>query len=280
MKNQEAIAANIVVHSAMSEYYNEVEPHFRPESISRVKGIIENIHTKTRFKRVLDLGCGTGFMIDIVKPFCDEITGVDVTQAMMDRVDLSGECKINLINCDTATVEVPTEYYDLATAYSFLDHLNDLIPTFKKCYSSLREGGVFYADLNPNLYFWEKIKSLDRSLKYSPIVQREIDAVYEKDKEIEEKFGISAETFVKAEYFKHIKGGLSEDDFKDALYSVGFKKVNFVYHWFIGQAQMINSDPENKEVLVKQASLLHDHLIESLPVSRDLFKYIGFIAEK
>lgn len=280
MKNEEAIDANIKVHSAMAGYYNEVEPHFRPESISRVKGIVEEIHKKTNFSKVLDLGCGTGFMIDIVKPFCQEITGVDVTQSMLDRVDLSGECKIDLINCDTATVSLRESYYDFATAYSFLDHLQDLIPTFKTCYSSLKEGGVFYADLNPNFYFWEKIKGIDRNLTHSSIVQREIDAVYEKNKEIEEKFGIDADTFIKAEYFKHIKGGLSEEDFKDALHSVGFKKVTFVYHWFIGQAQLINSDPNNKEDLLRQANLFHNHLIEALPTSRDLFKYIGFIAEK
>jgi len=280
MKNQEAIEANILVHSTMAEYYNEVEPHFKPESIARVKGIIEEIHNATNFKKVLDLGCGTGFMIDIVKPFSEEITGVDVTQEMLDRVNLSGPCRIELINGDTSTVDLAEEYYDLATAYSFLDHLQDLLPTFKKCYSSLREGGVFYADLSPSSYFWDKVKSINPNEEYDEIVNREINAIYRKDKEIEERFGISSEVFVKAEYFKHTKGGFSEEDLTAALLSAGFKKIKFVYHWFIGQANLINSDPNDKEQLLKTASQMHNHLTSALPLSRDLFKYIGFIAEK
>jgi ubiquinone/menaquinone biosynthesis C-methylase UbiE len=277
---KDAISANIAVHSAMANDYNTIEPHFRPESIQRVDEIISKIHNQTNFDKVLDLGCGTGFMINIVKKYAHEIVGVDVTQAMMDKVDKSGNATITLINSDTGSVELPKNHFDLATAYTFLDHLYDMKPTFANTFNSLKKGGVFYADLSPNYYFWNDVKKIDASKQYDLILQREINAVLAKDEEIEAQFGIDKEIFKSAEHQKHIKGGLVEEELKDLLLEAGFKKVEFIYHWFIGQAQLINDENTDKTKRFEQAQIMHDYLTKSLPVSRNLFKYIGFIATK
>ena len=277
---KDAISANIAVHSAMANDYNAIEPHFRPESIKRVDEIIQKIHSENKFSKVLDLGCGTGFMINIVKKYASEIVGVDVTQAMMDKVDKSGNISIELINSDTGTVVLPQNHFDLATAYTFLDHLYDMQPTFSNAYNALREGGVFYADLSPNYYFWNDVKKVDATKQYDPILQREINAVLSKDAEIEEQFGIDKNIFQSAEYQKHIKGGLVEEELRDLLMSAGFKKIDFIYHWFIGQAQLINDDKIDKNKRFEQADIMHHYLTKALPVSRNLFKYIGFIAFK
>ena len=100
-------------------------------------------------------------MINILKKRAKKIVGVDVTQAMLDKVDLTGQAEIYLINSDTGTVDLPQDHFEIATAYTFLDHLYDMKPTFSNTYKSLKKGGVFYADLSPNFYFWQSIKSLD-----------------------------------------------------------------------------------------------------------------------
>ena len=94
----QSIRANIEVHSAMAEQYNKVEPHYRSESVNRVKSIIEQIIPLIKSENALDLGCGTGFMINILKKHFINITGVDVTQAMLDKIDLSGDSNISLWN--------------------------------------------------------------------------------------------------------------------------------------------------------------------------------------
>jgi ubiquinone/menaquinone biosynthesis C-methylase UbiE len=276
-----AIEANIVVHSAMASQYNKVEPHFKPESIKRVDEIISGLCNSNKCKKVLDLGCGTGFMIDILKKYVEEIVGVDVTQAMMDKVDKSGNATINLINSDTGSVNLPEEYFDLATAYTFLDHLYDMEPTLKNTFNSLKQDGKFYADLSPNYYFWEDIKKLNpESNEYDPILKREIDAVWKKDSEIEKQFGVDKTVFKNAEYQKHVKGGLVEEELRELLLKIGFKKVEFIYHWFIGQAQIINDKNIERDQRFKHAENIHECLTKSLPLSRNLFKYIGFIATK
>ncbi len=279
-KYQEAIEANIAVHSAMADEYNTAEPHFRKESVDRVRNIVKEIADEIDFKNVLDLGCGTGFMINILKDHANHITGVDVTQAMMDKVDKSGNAEINLINADTGSVELKQGHYDLATAYTFLDDLYDMNPTFQNCYNSLRDGGLFYADLSPNAYFWDEIKGLDSGQEYDEIPQREIRAVTAKDEEIEAQFGVKKENFTQAEHQKHVEGGLREESVRKDLEAVGFKDVKFIYHWYIGQAQLINNESIDKETRFAHAEVMHDYLTKSLPISRHLFKYVGFIARK
>ncbi len=276
-----AILANIAVHSAMANEYNTIEPHFRPESIKRVSDIVSEISRNVSITNALDLGCGTGFMINILKNHGKTITGIDVTQPMLDKVDLTGNAKITLINGDTGSTPLPSDYFDIATAYTFLDHLYDMMPTFKNCYNSLRKGGVFYADLSPNAYFWDEIKKLSQTGKqYDPIITREILAVTKKDEEIEQQFGVNKEVFVQAEFQKHVEGGLREEKVLNQLLETGFSEVKFIYHWFIGQAQMINDSNMSIEDRFKNADTMHNYLVKSMPLSRHLFKYVGFIAKK
>lgn len=279
-KIEEAIIANIAVHSAMANDYNTIEPHFRPESIKRVEDIVQNLIATHPIENALDLGCGTGFMINILKKHTKEIIGVDVTQAMMDKVDKSGNSKIELINSDTGTVALPKEYFDIATAYTFLDHLYDMKPTIQNAYNALKSGGIFYADLSPNFYFWKAVKELDKDKSYDPIIQREVNAVWKKDEEIEQQFGVKKEIFTMAEHQKHTKGGLVEEELQQILSDTGFTKIDFIYHWFIGQAQLINDESVEIEKRFEQAEVMHSYLTKSLPTSRNLFKYIGFIATK
>lgn len=277
---KKAIEANIIVHSTMADEYNIKEPHFRPESIERVKGIVANIFEKNNFETALDLGCGTGFMINILKEKAKKITGVDVTQAMLDKVDKTGNAEVILINSDTGTVKLQKEFYDIATAYTFLDHLYDLKPTFNNTFNSLKKGGIFYADLSPNYYFWESIKKLNFQNNYHSILQREIDAVLRKDEEIEKDFGIDKVVFAMAEHQKHKLGGFKEEVLRDLLLQVGFTEVEIIYHWFIGQAELTNNANLSFEDKKKLAIYSHNLLTRCLPLSRHLFKYIGFIAKK
>ncbi len=279
-KYQEVIKANIELHSKMSNDYSTCEPHFRPENITKVSDKLRSVIDSVKGKKLLDLGCGTGFMINIAKKFVAEVVGVDVTQAMMDKVDLSGDCKITLINHDTGSVAVENGTFDVVTAYSFLHHLYAIEPTLNTAFTALKPGGKFYADLDPNFYFWEGVNKLDRSGSYDPIVKREIEAVSYKDEDIEKTFGVKKEIFNAAEFGKNIEGGFKEEELKAKLFNAGFTKVDLFYHWYIGQGFLINNETMTKEERFKHADTMDAVLQKVLPLSKSLFKYIGFIATK
>jgi SAM-dependent methyltransferase len=277
---QKVIEANIALHSKMSSDYSTCEPHFRPENIRKVENILKPIIDAVQAKKMLDLGCGTGFMINIGKKYVSEIHGVDVTQAMMDRVDKSGNAKIELYNHDTGSFPAVAGAYDLVTAYSFLHHLYDAKPTLQTAANALRKGGKFYADLDPNFYFWDSINHLERHGKYDEIIGREIEMVTYKDEDIEKNFGVEKDVFNQAEFGKNIKGGFKEEELVASLKEVGFTDVQFFYHWFVGQGKLINDEQIEKEKRFEHADVMHEYLLKAMPLTRHLFKYVGFIATK
>src|SRR3989442_2240737 len=184
-KYQEVVAANIALHQRMSDAYNTCEPHFRPENVRAVEAKLLPLLKATNARRLLDLGCGTGFMIEIAKDHVREIQGVDVTRAMLDKVDTTGPGVIRLFEADAGSFPVAGETFDVVTSYSFLHHLYDIRPALATAYRALRAGGRFYADLDPNYYFWAGINGLERPGDYDLIVRREVEAVTFKDEDIE-----------------------------------------------------------------------------------------------
>lgn len=277
---QKVIEANIALHSKMSDDYSTCEPHFRAENIANVEAKLKPIFEQTNAKKMLDLGCGTGFVISIAKKYVAEIHGVDVTKAMMDKVDKSGNAKIELFQHDTGSFPAADGTYDMVTAYSFLHHLYDVTPTLKTAFNALRDGGIFYADLDPNYYFWEGVNKLDRNGEYDGIVKREIEMVTYKDEDIEKNFGVDKNVFNSAEYGKNIKGGFKAEELEASLKNIGFKKITFFYHWFIGQGLLINDENFSKEDRFRYAEITDLYLQKALPLSKNLFKYIGFTAQK
>lgn len=277
---QKVIDANIAFHSKLAPHYQTCEPHFRPENIAKVEHRLAALAEETRAESLLDLGCGTGFIINIAKKYVHRIVGVDVTQPMLDRVDRSGSASIELVNHDTGTYPVAPGAFQLVTAYSFLHHLSDIAPTLRTAARALGPGGKFYADLEPNYYFWKSINGLVRSGDYHPLVLREIEAVTYKDEDIEKTFGVSREVFSHAEFGKDIAGGFKGEDLQRQLIEAGFARVEFSYHWFLGEGFLINNGTAPRKELFQQASVVNDALQRALPVSRNLYKYLGFVATK
>jgi ubiquinone/menaquinone biosynthesis C-methylase UbiE len=274
------IEANIALHTRLAAEYNTCEPHLRPENVAKVEANLVRLFSETGATRMLDLGCGTGFMIQIAKKYVKEIHGVDVTQAMMDEVDTSGDAAITLHNHDAGSFPVEAGSFDVVTSYSFLHHLFDIQPTLNTACQALRPGGKFYADLDPNFYFWEAIDRLDRDGPYDPIIKREIEAVTYKDEDIEKNFGIDRETFNQAEYGKNVQGGFKEEDLREKLLKAGFKSVEIFYYWYVGQGAIINDETLDRDERFRHAEVMDGILKRLHPLSRSLYKYVGFVATR
>jgi len=111
-------------------------------------------------------------------------------------------------------------------------------------------------------------------------VKREIEMVTYKDEDIEKNFGVDKDVFNQAEFGKNIKGGFREEELVAALKNIGFTDVQFFYHWFIGQGKLINDESMDKTARFAHAEVMHDYLLKAMPLTRNLFKYVGFVATK
>jgi ubiquinone/menaquinone biosynthesis C-methylase UbiE len=272
---ENVVAANQRVHSAIADKYNEVEPHFRLENRLKVRARLERLAAMAPgTRRLLDMGCGTGFVIGLLKDLFEEIHGIDATRSMLERVDLSSG-NITLHEGVVEELPFPDAHFDVVTAYSFLDHLADHRLVLKEASRVLRPGGVLYIDLVPNRSFWSLIykASESRADSYGPIVDREIDELVYHEEKLERLYGISPDDWRNAEPSKsHVKG-FDPDELRQDLVEYGFES-QIDHEWFLGEASVFHGDSE------KSAQLISNHLQSVLPISRGLFKYLVIVGVK
>ena len=277
---EDVLAANVELSAQLAGSYNESEPHYRAENVGRVAAKLDEVIAETGAERMLDLGCGTGFMIDIARTRVARIHGVDASPEMIGRVDLeTGPAEVTIEVGDTGAVDVEEGAYDIVTAYSFLHHLYDVGPTLRTAARALRPGGMLYVDLEPNRLFWDAIAALDRDAEHDPIIAREIAQVADHEG-VALEVGVDAETFNLAEWGKTARGGIGEDEMSGQLATVGFSSQRFFYEWFVGQGQLINAPGVERDRALADADVVSALLTRAHPLSRPLFKYVGFVATR
>ena len=82
------ISANLKFFKHKAQDYNAEEPSYKPENIKRVKKIFREFLIKKRNPKILDIGCGTGFIIDIAKKYSSNVVGVDISVEMLKEVNV------------------------------------------------------------------------------------------------------------------------------------------------------------------------------------------------
>ena len=267
--NSTVIQANIDLHTVLADSYDESEPHFRNENKDKVRRRIEQLRQRCSGGRMLDLGCGTGFMIGLGKDCFGEIHGVDVTQAMLDRVDRSGG-NVTLHLAAAEAVPFPDSYFDLVTAYSFLHHTEDYSRILREAFRVLRPGGICYTAQDPNRRFWTAVKRLDDQAPESlqPIVAKAYNAVLNTDATLEKRFGTPQSLVKAAEPIRAILGGLDPDEVMQVAAAIGFTTCDLRLEWFLGEAEVMHGQS------FEAATTIDGYLRSASPLTDHLFKYV------
>lgn len=273
--NSTVVQANIDLHTVLADSYDESEPHFRPENKDKVRSKLEELQKRCGGNRLLDLGCGTGFIIGLSKEIFTEIHGVDVTQAMLNRVDRSsGNITLHLTAAES--VPFPDDYFDLVTAYSFLHHVEDYRSVLREAFRVLKPGGVFYTAQDPNRWFWKAVEQLNGRVPESlqPIVAKAYDAVMNTDATLEQRFGTPQSLVQAAEPVRAILGGLEPNEVKQDAVAIGFRICEVRLEWFLGEGEVMHGQSS------EAAATIDAYLRSASPLTDHLFKYVQFTLVK
>ena len=263
------VEANQRVHATLANVYNETEPHFRPENRAKVRQRLEELAKSTPgTDRLLDLGCGTGFILSLANELFERLDGIDATPEMLSRVDVSPG-NIHLHHGVVEHLPFEDNVFDLVTAYSFLDHLDDHRLVLREAHRVLRPGGRLYVDLVPNRTFWDAIfiASETSGGPFDAAVEKEIQELVNHEQKLQEKFGIDPTDWRLAEPAKSEGKGFVPNDLLDDARNAGFLP-EIRHEWFLGQAPLMHGTS------FEAAALVDEHLRSLLPVSGCLFKYL------
>lgn len=106
------------------------------------RGSLEKLLGNLKGKRVLDIGCGTGRIIQMLKDKGAEIVALDISKEMITAVGRKFpgvECVVG----DSDELPFEDESFDLVLGLFWIVHLRDLRASFDEVYRVLKKGGRF-----------------------------------------------------------------------------------------------------------------------------------------
>jgi demethylmenaquinone methyltransferase/2-methoxy-6-polyprenyl-1,4-benzoquinol methylase/ArsR family transcriptional regulator len=108
-----------------------------------------------RWRRLLDIGCGAGRMLELLAPRAESAVGVDLSAAMLGvaraRVEQAGLRNVQLRQGDIYALPVERESFDLATLHQVLHYLDNPARALREAARALAPGGrLIVVDFAPH----------------------------------------------------------------------------------------------------------------------------------
>jgi len=216
--------------------YNMRWTHFAEHVAPRIRVFFENQAGEDLPRRVLDIACGTGQLAGIFLRHGYEVTGLDLSPAMLTHARENNQAyvdegKARFVEADAADFELDERFGLAVSTFDALNHLpdfDDLEGCFASTAAVLEPGGWFVFDLNTRfgLRRWAGIN-----------VQDEEDLVLITRGVVSDQEG---RAYTQISGFLRREDGLYErfqevayntifalDDVADALHDTGFEGIHF-----------------------------------------------------
>ena len=120
-----------------------------------VEAAIRDIIGAHHLHAVLDLGTGTGRMLELLAPLADRAVGVDSSPAMLNlartRLERTGLRNVQLRQGDIYALPIERDAYDLVIIHQVLHYLDDPSRALREATRALRPGGrLIVVDFAPH----------------------------------------------------------------------------------------------------------------------------------
>lgn len=122
--------ANVIDAGRLSPYWGEHAARYHYSL-----GFVEN-------KRVLDIACGTGYGVAILKRTADHVTGVDVDVDAASEAQAVCDDKAAVLLADGLGLPFADESFDVVTSFETLEHLYERAKFLSELHRVLKPNGV------------------------------------------------------------------------------------------------------------------------------------------
>lgn len=159
---REASRINNAFYEDLGEAWYEDNAHpialLRAENAVRNPWILSQIQNKLGrgLHDILDIGCGAGFLSNVLAQHGHRVTGVDLSAKSLEiamQKDLTKT--VRYLQCDAFALPYPEKSFDVICAMDFLEHIEKPEAIVQSVARLLRPGGLFFFHtFNRNWLSW------------------------------------------------------------------------------------------------------------------------------
>jgi len=207
--------ANRKFYDAISDIYEKADGRRTKMLNQWLSDRLKKLSSGTSGKILLDIGCGTGFVLKNGADFFSHSLGIDISPEILKKVERGqGVC------ADCCLLPLKDSSVDMVTCFAVLHHICDYSPLLQEISRVLKKGGVFYADHDIDKTFVKK---------FYPLVYL-YRLIFNPEKRYERLArGATRELYRLSEIHS---GGIDSIGIADKLRVLGFVQVKVSYHWF------------------------------------------------
>lgn len=117
------------------------DDYLSPLTVKRYHELLDQFESYRSTGRILDVGCGIGYFLEVAKERGWEVFGTEFT----DRaVEICEEKGIEMHKGVLDPADYQPESFDIITSFEVLEHINTPVVELTKFYHLLRKGGLVY----------------------------------------------------------------------------------------------------------------------------------------
>ena len=160
----------------LKRYINSIKEHFNQTKIARVQYLKESILWsfsmigQERYGSCLDVGCGIGESAHLLSGYADETFGIDYNPRHI-RAACKKYMNVRFKAESVYDLKFRRGQFDLITAFSLLEHLEDLGAAIEKISQVQKDKGIFLVQI-PNRYFFFELHTYLPFLYLLPLRMR------------------------------------------------------------------------------------------------------------
>jgi 2-polyprenyl-3-methyl-5-hydroxy-6-metoxy-1,4-benzoquinol methylase len=124
-----------------------------PITINRYNEILDSFEPYRKTNKLLDVGCGIGFFLEVAKQRGWDVYGTEYTD---EAIKICKEKGFTMHKGSLDTDNYPIESFDIITSFEVMEHINNPVEEVNRFNKLLRKGGLFYFT-TPNFNAIERI---------------------------------------------------------------------------------------------------------------------------
>jgi len=117
------------------------DDYLSPITIKRYHEILDSFESARKTNRLLDVGCGIGYFLDVAKERGWEVYGTEYTHKAIEICESKG---ITMHQGVLDPSNYKPESFDVITSFEVIEHINNPNPEINNISSLLRKDGLFY----------------------------------------------------------------------------------------------------------------------------------------